>query len=407
MKYEQLKRILDDLNKDNSHFASSNDICTPMDCVEEMVDSIPNELWQRSSINVLDPCAGNGNFPAYVLQKSDNINLTANEISNLRTINLKNNLSSYNNVSFTSKDFLTERMDDKYDLIIANPPYALIMDNGKRAAKNHNLSRDFILKSLEYLKEDGYLVYIIPDNWMSLSDRNDTVEILSQYHFVKLDIHGAKRHFKGVGSSFTWFVLKKTTTKGETIIANNYRLKQQDNVLLESMEHIPLFYNEQVKSIINKTLNSTKQKFEVLTTSYLHKYTKKHFLSSSRDSIFRYELIHTPKQTVWSSKEHKYQKGWKTFISLTSYYETFARQDVGMTQSIAFIPQDDEESATRTAAVLMHPLYTFLNEIHRYGNFNNIRILQRFPMPDKDDIWESFDISEEEKALILKFLKIS
>jgi len=45
--YSNLKKDFDALNKDKSHFINSNDICTPMNCVEEMIDAIPNEFWER------------------------------------------------------------------------------------------------------------------------------------------------------------------------------------------------------------------------------------------------------------------------------------------------------------------------------------------------------------------------
>ena len=50
----------------------------------------------------------------------------------------------------------------------------------------------------------------------------------------------------------------------------------------------------------------------------------------------------------------------------------------------------------------MHPLYIFINNICRWGNFNNIRILQQFPVPNnREDIFRSFDIVEDEKNIIM------
>ena len=40
-----------------------------MDCVKEMVETIPQELWQRENLKILDSCCGNGNFNAYIQQK--------------------------------------------------------------------------------------------------------------------------------------------------------------------------------------------------------------------------------------------------------------------------------------------------------------------------------------------------
>ena len=76
-----------------------------------------------------------------------------------------------------------------------------------------------------------------------------------------------------------------------------------------------------------------------------------------------------------------------------------------MTQSIAFIRcGEDIVKAHNIRDILKHPLYKFLNDICRWGNFNNIRILQSFPIcDDVDMVWYKFDISEEEKEFILSF----
>lgn len=87
---------------------------------------------------------------------------------------------------------------------------------------------------------------------------------------------------------------------------------------------IPLYYTSVVQSIVNKTIDdSTKTRFDVKTSSDLHKYTKKALLKDVQDDQHCYRLIHTPKQTVWSSRPHKFQDGYKVFLSTTSYYQAF------------------------------------------------------------------------------------
>ena len=63
--FNSIKKRFDTLNLNHEHFVNSNDICTPMDCVKEMLDSLPAEFWQRKNLKVLDSCCGNGNFHAY------------------------------------------------------------------------------------------------------------------------------------------------------------------------------------------------------------------------------------------------------------------------------------------------------------------------------------------------------
>ncbi len=77
-----------------------------------------------------------------------------------------------------------------------------------------------------------------------------------------------------------------------------------------------------------------------------------------------------------------------------------------MTQSIVFIQCIDESQAKKYLNILQHPLYLFLNNICRWGNFNNIRILQSFPIPDIEysgdvnQIYSYFKISLEEIEFI-------
>ena len=61
--FQELKKYYDEtLNTDRTTYKSSNDEPTPIGCVEEMINKIPDELWKRKNLRILDPCCGNGNF---------------------------------------------------------------------------------------------------------------------------------------------------------------------------------------------------------------------------------------------------------------------------------------------------------------------------------------------------------
>ena len=61
--FNEIKKYYDGtLNIDKSTYKSSNDEPTPIDCISEMISKIPNELWGKSDLSILDPCCGNGNF---------------------------------------------------------------------------------------------------------------------------------------------------------------------------------------------------------------------------------------------------------------------------------------------------------------------------------------------------------
>jgi len=416
----EIKSHYDDvLNKDRASFKSSNDEPTPISCVEEMIKRIPRGFWKRplEDLKILDPVCGNGNFHSVIYNKLikgkfspknilENI-LYFNDIDNNRTTMIDSIYEGNKyKLNVTTQDYLEYNENQQFDLIVANPPYAKLLPNGKRASKNHNLIKPFLEKSLKLLKPNGYLLFLTPDNWMSYADRNTLIKKLTSLQLLYLNIHAAKKYFKKVGSSFTWYLIKNAPGKRKFIVEGirkgvNYKSKVKSEV----RKYIPLVYNDIIQSILHKTLdNCMLPKFKVETSSDLHKYTKKHLISTEQDDEHPYRLIHTPKQTVYASRPHKYQEGYKVFISTTSYYSVEV-DNCGMTQATAFIRcGNDEFSAFKIRGILMHPLYKFLNNICRWGNFNNPRILQSFPMcDDVESVWEHFGINHEEQTFITNF----
>jgi methylase of polypeptide subunit release factors len=419
--YEELKTYYNKvLNIDKSTYKSSNDETTPIECIEEMIAKIPSELWTREDLKILDPCCGNGNFHLVISNMISSYNrkiilekiLYFNDINKDRLENVKKIFSNnLYNLNISNSNFLNDNNNDnnKYDLIVANPPYAKLMEDGKRTSKNHNLIKDFIDKSLSLLKTNGYLLFITPDNWMSYADRNILIEKLTSLQIIHLDIHNAKKYFKKIGSSFTWYIIQNCPYYKDISISGIWKKEEYlSSVASQKMKFIPLLYNQIVQSILSKTiLNTSLKKFDIKTSSFLHKYTKKELINTKETEIFKYKLIHTLKQTVYSSKPHKFQDGYKIFISTTDKYNLII-DNCGMTQSIAFILCDNQEQAQKYLKILYNPLYQFINNICRWGNFNNIRIMQQFPIPDKyednKDIYKSFKITDDEIDYIINHL---
>lgn len=419
--YDELKIFYNEvLNIDKSTYKSSNDEPTPIDCVEEMINKIPDELWKRTGLKILDPCCGNGNFSLPIMEKLmeqnnkkfilENI-LYFNDINDERINNVENiYCKNKYKLNITKKNYIDESIDNNFDLIVANPPYAKLLENGKRASKNHNLIKDFIEKSLELLKPNGYLLFITPDNWMSFSDKNTLITRLTELQIIHLDIHSAKKYFKKIGSSFTWYIIQNKKSYQDINVSGIWKnISYNSSVKSMVRKYIPLYYNNIILNILTKTVdNDALKKFKIETNCNLHRFTKKDEISDIQDDVFKYKLIHTPKQTVWASRPHIYQDGYKVFISTTDKYSTFI-DNCGMTQSIVFIRCNSLEEANKYKEILDHPLYLFINNICRYGNFNNIRILQSFPIPEldninEDKIYKYFNISDEERNFIIKNL---
>jgi tRNA1(Val) A37 N6-methylase TrmN6 len=412
--FAELQKYYDEiLNTDKSTYKSSNDEPTPIGCIVEMMNKVPDELWRRPNLSILDPCCGNGNFGLPILfelikhhdkrtaleQILEFSDINEDRLANVRRVFC---METYN-LQVSSRNFLEHTPTKLYDLIPANPPYAKLLENGKRASKNHNLIKEFIEKALSMLKPDGYLVFITPDNWMSYADRNVLIDTLTRLQIVHLDIHSAKKYFKKIGSSFTWYIIQNRPYYKDMNVSGIWKKREYEgSVVSAPRKYIPLVYDQTVQSILSKTVdNSTLAKFEVKTSSDLHKYTKAEFIRDTLDETYKHRLIHTPSQTVYASRPHKYQDGYKVFLSTTDKYNVFV-DNCGMTQSIVFVLCASEAQAKKYVQILQHPLYVFINNICRWGNFNNIRILQSFPIPDIEysgdhaEIYRYFGIGEVE-----------
>lgn len=422
--YKTLKKYYDNvLNKDKNSFQTSNDEPTPIGCIEEMLNKIPKELWKRKKLKILDPCGGNNNFhlvnyfmikkynkrrsSKHIIQK----NLYYNDINEIR-IKISKSIFETNDIkmNINNIDFLKypeiKNEKDKFDLSTVNPPFAhLIFDEKtqkfKRASKNHNLIKPFLKKCLSLTKKGGYICFITPSSWMSLADRNILIKELTQYQFHWLDIGSAKKKwFPKVGSSFTWYIIQKKPSYKPFTISGNYKgLIYESEVESQVRDYIPLIYNKTIQSILNKVIDINNEKYKVETSSDLHKYTKRKLISKDKDENHQYKLIHTPTQTVYASRAHKYQDGYKVFISTTNQYSTFV-DNCGMTQSIAFIRCKNEKEANKISKNLNNNLFKFINDICRWGNFNCIRILQKFPVIKTKNIYKEFNITKEEQKYI-------
>ena len=119
------------LNKNKDLVVTSNDEPTPISCVEEMINKIPEKFWKDKNIKILDPCCGCGNFPLVIYYKLIKYHdkehiltnmLYFNDLNTDRTDVLQKVFGS--KLNLYNEDFLNINITLKFDLIVANPPYA-------------------------------------------------------------------------------------------------------------------------------------------------------------------------------------------------------------------------------------------------------------------------------------------
>ena len=188
------------------------------------------EISNNSSI--LEPSCGEGVFLDLLQQKGYN-NLTAFEIDQ----ELAQEFDCVNYKSFISAEF-----NEKYDLIIGNPPYIRwknLEDELKTELSTNPIWNKyfnslcdylyiFILKSIELLNENGQLIFICPEYWMntthSISLRNYMVQngyFDEIYHFNETPI------FEKVTVSIVIFKFIKSKNKISKIKVTKFYANQK------------------------------------------------------------------------------------------------------------------------------------------------------------------------------------
>lgn len=372
---EETMAYYDNLNNDMRHYRTNDDICTPMDCVKVMIDYLPEELWERNDLKILEPCAGNGNFGAYCKYKTDINNIWFNELNIKRVKNCKELLNPKN---LRHEDFfkLDGVWDTKYDLIMANPPYS---GGGN---KNQSLSNKFIEKSIDMLKDKGYLCYVTPNNWMTYNNNNTTLrKLLNEGSFLVID-NDVKKYFPNVGSSFTIIIWQKNVYDNKTYVVNNFLKKdiQKDVVIPSDLNFIPLYISQEVLKIIPKLVIDKRNNFDYRCD--LHNYTKKDLLSDTKDNVFKYKTIHTMRKIRYAKKKQDIYDKWIIVIPLSTYYIPVIEHHTNTTQSVGYIPFGNKVEAKRYLKKIEKPEYKLIVHLTRYGNFNNIMVLKHLDFDD-------------------------
>lgn len=162
---------------------------------------------------------------------------------------------------FDIDDVKDEVKNMKFDFVVGNPPYQAQKDG------DYSLWARFVDIGISLLNPDGFLGMITPTGWMSPTAdiRKGRVSVLRDvfvknnllYVNIRSDIKD--EYFKGIGSSFSWYIVQKngnyTTTEFDTD-EGNYHLD------VSGIQFFPLSASKIEISIISKVTGKPGKKFD-------------------------------------------------------------------------------------------------------------------------------------------------
>lgn len=418
------------------------EVFTSYELICEMLDKLPKETWTNEKLKWLDPAAGVGNFHAVVFERlmiglqsvikdeelrkkhilENMLFFVELQSKNIEIIKRVFNPNNQFKINLLQGDFCSFNIFDfnlmTYDFVIGNPPYQDMYAENQRKAKNHNLWSVFLEKGFSMLNKNGYLLFVTPPAWMSPSSKLlNSIFLKYQLHFV--NIGECSRHFKGVGSQFSYYLIQNRKRYKDTNFRYDFKGGSFINsssgeslyTLNSKIKFIPQIPTKETFQILEKTVFASSKKFNVQYDSDLHKFTKKDLLSTILDDEYKFKVLHTPTQVVWSKRPHKNHDKQKIFIPLTTYYENIIIETCGNTQGLGYIIIENYSKAEKIRKVLLSNLYRFIANVTRWSNFNVPLVMKNLPFfpeeiePTDKNIYDYFRLNNEEIDFIESTLK--
>lgn len=424
------------------------EVSTPIKFVTSILNSLPKQLFSNPDLKWLDTGAGTGIFSICIfylldeglknkikdpLQRKNHIlsnQLFLIEIQNENIKILKNIFGENSNI--IEDDYLEHKFNFKFDVIIGNPPFNF---NGvRKVPTNSNFNKkndgktiwcDFIRKSINILKNQGLLCYLIPSIWLK-PDKQQIYNLLLNYEIFNLTCFSntdTNKIFKGYAQTpCCYFYLKKKPNKG-FININDTLLNKNYNYYFKFNEPIPVcgysiisklkkfIYDYNCPLIVYKSnMPSIKNK---LSDSQNNEHTFKNIKTCILDKL-------TPKLVInYSSKSCSFYNEKKLVLAHKMYGFPYLDKEgeFGISNRDSYIIKDDSLEnleilqqflSTKTAIFLFETTRYRMKYLEKYifDLIPNICKLDDFPKIINDEnIFKYFNFSNEECTLIKNFHK--
>jgi len=238
-----LEFISDSLKPKESEKKKYGEVFTPMSLVNEMLDTLPKEVWTNKSLKWFDPASGMGNFPIAVYlrlmeslkteipNKQKRKKWILEEMLYMSELNSKNvmickqifdvndnyklNLYCGDSLKLDTKEFFGI---ESFDIVMGNPPYQEKKESNKKTKPVWNL---FVSKSYVNLKSNGYLLLVHPSGWRSPDGIfKATQKLILSNNLIYLNMNGFKKGLKTFhcSTNYDYYLIKKEQYKNNTII---------------------------------------------------------------------------------------------------------------------------------------------------------------------------------------------
>jgi len=291
------------------------EVFTPICLINNMLDKLPSNVFENPHLKWLDPCAGIGNFMLIIyfrlmnglkIWEIDVEKRSKHILQNMLymvEINKENvdkilNIFTYTNinVNILCQDFIqySNTFFCNFDIIIGNPPFQLKSGKGSK----NKLYEKIIEKCLPFLKENGYLNMLVPDNLFA-GNSSKLYKELIKYNIKWIDFSNIwTQSFEKIQQNICCFLLeykdKDINLRNKTLIITNSNNNLE--LILEDRSINPIRnWTLEMELLMNQYLTKSKNK------SIIYNRGQNINCYSNSYSVNTYPIIYTLKDRLYTS----------------------------------------------------------------------------------------------------------
>lgn len=223
---ELTKQITKEVKKENGIYF------TPKPIIKCLIEKIPFSKIKR----ILEPSCGSCEFISFLDNYKENIIIDAIENNKIIYDKIKT-LKFTNEVNIINNDFTKINTEQKYDLIIGNPPYFVCNKNtvpieySKIIVGRPNIFCIFILHSLQLLEDDGIIAFILPNSFLnSVYYSSIREQLLENGNIIEIINFEKEKTFMDTQQPIIGLIFQKTKNK----IIQEYSFQIEKNTIFTS-----------------------------------------------------------------------------------------------------------------------------------------------------------------------------
>lgn len=265
-----IDNITTNLHVNKTKKKSTGEVFTPPILVSKVLNLFPDDIFKNPNITWFDPSGGIGNFLIVLYEKlmvglesmitdsdtrSDHIikhMLYMNEIDSNNVslcFELFSKINTRHKPNITTLDFFEISLEQKYDVILGNPPYQIKKHCNQ---KTKQIWHTFTELSLSLLKKGGFLSYILPNSWRNGGKRYkclyDKLSTLDCQKVYMLSYKQTKQYFPDISISVDILFVKNIQSDNNTLITDIDNIKNKEQLHL--WKFLPSGKYDQFKKLI-------------------------------------------------------------------------------------------------------------------------------------------------------------